>query len=59
MARRRIGMRQQCHGVLSLFRALFVKTPACMLRILSDARLIVERELAGFRWNAWHGFPAS
>src|SRR5512146_864062 len=36
MARRRIGMRQQCHGVLSLFRALFVKTPACMLRFLSE-----------------------
>jgi len=44
----RNGLRQQCHGVLSLFCALFVKTPACMLRILSGARLIVERELAGW-----------
>jgi hypothetical protein len=59
VARRRNGLRQQCHGVLSLFRALFVKTPACMLRISPGARLIVERELAGFRWNAWHGFPVS
>jgi len=52
MARRRIGLRQQCHGVLSLFRALFVKTHACMLRIWPDARLIVERELAG--WALCH-----
>jgi len=48
VARRRNGLRQQCHGVLSLLCALFVKTPACMLRILSGARLIVERELAGW-----------
>jgi len=33
---------------------LFVKTPACMLRILSGARLAVERELAG--WALCHTF---
>jgi hypothetical protein len=48
MARRRIGLRQQCHGVLSLFRALFVKTPACMLRISPETACEVNPGLASF-----------